>query len=249
MYPEELPRSRWFAWYAARFDTVELNTTFYRLPSLETVGRWAAAAPDGFCFAVKLGQFGSHRKKLADASRWLPNHLDRLDAFGASGGPTLVQLPPHWRKNTDRLDEFLAATPPSRRFAVELRDPSWVDDDVFSVLAGHGAALCIHDLLPDHPFEVTTNWTYLRFHGPDAEHHPYRGVYTGRRLWRVADRLGPLLEHGADVYAYFNNDYDGHAVSDASWLRNHLGTAAMSDSVRVSKRADPPSSGPPQPRA
>jgi uncharacterized protein YecE (DUF72 family) len=226
VYPADLPRTQWFGWYSARFDTVELNTTFYRLPSLETVRRWAAGAPDGFCFAVKLGQFGSHRKKLADADRWLPNHLVRLDAFGASSGPTLVQLPPHWRKNVARLDEFLAAAPQHRRFAVELRDRSWIDDDVFSVLAEHGAALCIHDLLPNHPFELTTNWTYLRFHGPDATRHPYRGAYTGRRLWRIADRLTSLLEQGTDVYAYFNNDYEGHAVSDASWLRNRLRSPA-----------------------
>ena len=222
MYPDGLPRSKWFAWYAARFDTVELNTTFYRLPSLDSVHRWAAAAPEGFCYAVKLGQFGSHRMKLADAGRWLPNHLDRLDAFGRTAGPTLVQLPPHWRRNVERLDQFLAAAPSERRFAVELRDPSWIDDDVFSVLAERGAALCIHDLLPDHPFVLTTDWTYLRFHGPDAQHHPYEGAYTGRRLWRVADRLGALLEQGTDVYAYFNNDVNGNAVADAAWLATRL---------------------------
>ncbi len=222
VYPADLPRTRWFAWYADQFDTVELNTTFYRLPSLETVGRWAAVAPPDFCFSVKLGQFGSHRKKLADAATWLPRHLERLDAFGASGGPTLVQLPPHWRRNVGRLDEFLSVVPRHRRFAVELREPSWLDDDIFAVLADHGAALCIHDLLPDHPFELTTNWSYLRFHGPDAQHDPYRGAYTGRRLWRVAERLGAWLEGGNDIYAYFNNDYEGRAVGDARWLLNRL---------------------------
>jgi uncharacterized protein YecE (DUF72 family) len=222
VYPDGLPARRWFEHYAGLFDTVELNTTFYRLPAPGTVEAWAAQAPAGFVFAAKLGQFGSHRMKLRDAARWLPNHLDRVERLGPHLGPTLVQLPPRWRRDTGRLDEFLAVAPRRLRWAVEVRDPSWLHDDVFEVLARHGAALCIHDLLPDHPWIRTTDWAYIRFHGPDALATKYWGEYTGRRLWRPAERLGAWLDEGADVYAYFNNDHEGHAVTDATWLRARL---------------------------
>jgi uncharacterized protein YecE (DUF72 family) len=219
VYPQDLPQRRWFEHYQTLFDTVELNATFYRLPAPETVDKWAAAADNGFQYAVKLGAFGTHRMKLRDAGSWLPNHLDRVDRLGVHAGPTLVQMPPRWKRNVERLDEFLSIAPPSRRWAVEPRDPSWLHDDVFEVLRRHGAALCIHDLLPDMPFQLTADWTYLRFHGPDPLHQPYHGAYGCARLRPWADRLTGLIERGVDVHAYFNNDWDGHAVSDARELR------------------------------
>jgi uncharacterized protein YecE (DUF72 family) len=226
VYPEDLPQRRWFEHYATRFDTVEINNTFYRLPPPSTVEQWADQAPAGFCYAVKLGQFGSHRMKLRDAKSWLPNHLDRVRRLGVHLGPNLVQLPPRWRRNAERLDEFLSAAPRSLRWAVEVRDPSWLHDDVFTVLERHRAALCIHDLLPDHPWQCTTDWTYVRFHGPAALTHKYQGAYTGRRLWRVAERLAAWRDSGTDIYAYFNNDFHGHAVRDAAWLRDRLADQA-----------------------
>ncbi|MGH9068968.1 MAG: DUF72 domain-containing protein [Acidimicrobiales bacterium] len=222
VYPVGLAQRRWFGHYATLFDTVEVNNTFYRLPPVTTVEAWAAQAPAGFAYAVKLGAFGSHRMKLADAASWLPNHLDRVLRLGPALGPNLVQLPPRWKRNVDRLDEFLSAAPHQVRWAVELREPSWLHDDVFSLLARHGAALCLHDLLAGHPFELTADWTYLRFHGPDALTRKYWGRYGGRRLWRVADRLGPLIDAGTDVYAYFNNDHEAAAVADATWLARRI---------------------------
>jgi uncharacterized protein YecE (DUF72 family) len=225
VYPEALPARRWFEHYQTLFDTVELNTTFYRLPSPEAVEGWAGAAGPDFLFALKLGAFGSHRKKLRDAATWLPNHLDRAERLGPHLGPTLVQLPPRWKRNVARLDEFFAAAPTTMRWAVELREPSWVHDDVFEVLRRHGAALCLHDLLPDHPVEFTTDWTYVRFHGPDAIVRPYQGRYGTERLRSWAERLGPVLERGDDVHAYFNNDWHGNAVRDAVELRGLLAGA------------------------
>src|ERR1700712_2063788 len=159
VYPERAPRREWFLHYAERFDTVEINATFYRLPSVTTVDGWARQAPAGFEYSVKLGAFGSHRMKLRDAASWLPNHLDRAQRLGATLGPTLVQLPPGWKRNVERLEEFLSVAPRSMRWAVELREPSWLHDDVFVVLQRYGAALCLHDLLPRHPRVLTTNWT------------------------------------------------------------------------------------------
>jgi uncharacterized protein YecE (DUF72 family) len=226
VYPERAPSRAWFAHYASLFDTVELNNTFYRLPPASTVDQWAAQAPPGFCYALKVGQFGTHRKKLLDAASWLPRHLERACRLGPALGPNLFQLPPRWKRSPARLDEALAAAPPSLRWAVELRDPSWVHDEVFEVLRRHDAALCLHDLLPEQPWIRTTSWTYLRFHGPDAVNARYQGRYTGRRLRPVVDRLGPWLDEGTDVYAYFNNDWHANAVHDARWLGDHLGAPA-----------------------
>ena len=222
VYPADAPPRRWFGLYSSWFDTVEINATFYRLPAVSTVDQWAAQAPPGFCYSVKVGQFGSHRRKLREPGTWLPNHLERVRRLGPTLGPNLVQLPPRWRRDVPRLDAFLAAAPRSLRWAVELRDASWLHDDVFETLERHGAALCVHDLLADHPWERTTHWTYLRFHGPRALTAPYHGRYTGRRLWRVADRLADWLDEGTDVHAYFNNDWHGDAVHDARWLRRRL---------------------------
>jgi uncharacterized protein YecE (DUF72 family) len=222
VYPEKLPQRRWFEHYATLFDTVEINNTFYRLPPPATVELWAAQAPPEFIYALKLGQFGSHRMKLRDAASWLPNHLDRAERLGRSLGPTLVQLPPRWKRNIERLEEFFSVAPSHVRWALELREPSWVHDDVFELLRRHKVALCIHDLLADHPWERTTDWTYLRFHGPDALQVKYVGRYGPERLEPVASRLETWLADGCDVYAYFNNDYHGYAVEDAQWLSQRL---------------------------
>jgi uncharacterized protein YecE (DUF72 family) len=221
-YPAGVPARGRFAYYAERFSTVELNATFYRLPSVETVEHWREQAPGGFRYAVKVSQFATHRRKLREPSSWVPNHLDRVERLGAHLGPNLLQLPPRWHRDVPRLDDALAALPRRLRWAVELRDPDWVHDDTFACLADHGVALCIHDLIDDHPWVTTTDWTYVRFHGPDATRRPYAGRYTGRRLWRVAERLGEWRDGGGDVYAFFNNDQGAHAPVDAAWLRDRL---------------------------
>jgi uncharacterized protein YecE (DUF72 family) len=226
VYPEKLPQRRWFEFYSEHFDTVEINNSFYRLPSPEMADHWGAQAPPGFVYAAKLGQFGSHRMKLRDAASWLPNHLDRVRRLGPAMGPTLVQLPPRWKRNVERLDEFLTTAveqAPEVRWAVELRDPTWAHDDVYETLRRHGAALCIHDLLEDHPWIRTTDWTYVRFHGSETMTRKYYGLYGSERLEPVARRLEAWMDEGCDVYGYFNNDWEGFAPRDAAWLRDRLG--------------------------
>jgi uncharacterized protein YecE (DUF72 family) len=223
VYPADLPAKRWFEHYARLFDSVEINNSFYRLPTEAAAEGWAAQAPPGFVYALKLGQFGSHRMKLKDAGSWLPNHMDRVERLGASAGPTLVQLPPRWKRNAERLDEFLAVAPKHVRWAVEVREASWLHEETYEVLRRHGAALCIHDLLAGHPWELTTDWTYVRFHGPRATEAAYQGRYGPDGLFWMADRLEGWLKEGCDVYAYFNNDDSGYAVEDARWLADRLG--------------------------
>jgi uncharacterized protein YecE (DUF72 family) len=240
VYPPDLPKRRWFAHYASQLDTVELNSTFYRLPAESTVRSWGAAAPEGFVYSLKLGAFGSHRMKLRDAASWLPNHVERFSHLGPSLGPTLVQLPPRWRRDAARLDEMLSVAPTAIAWAVELREPSWLDDEVFDVLSRHGAALCVHDMLDEHPFVATTDWVYVRMHGPGAPDHPYRGRYGRTRLRALAHRLAAEIDAGRGVYCYFNNDSDGDAFADARWLADALGVAldpAPRDATPEARRA------------
>jgi uncharacterized protein YecE (DUF72 family) len=246
VYPQQLAQRAWFEHYTSLFDTVELNTTFYRLPKRESVQKWHDAAPPGFVYALKLGQFGSHRMKLNDAASWLPNHVDRATTLGRFLGPTLIQLPPKWRRNVERLDEFFAATHTSEAqsmtWALEIREPSWLHDDVFHVLRRHNAALCVHDMIADHPFELTTDWTYVRFHGPDALRYKYWGLYGPERLEAWAQRLVELAARGISAYCYFNNDYQGFAVTDALWLRERVAALTDTESAppRIEARAPTP---------
>ena len=230
--PPSAPARTWFGLYAERFDTVEINNTFYRLPAASTVDGWAAQAPEGFCYAVKVGQFGSHRMKLRDASSGCPGTSSASSGSGRTSVPTSCSCRPGGSATPPASTRCWRWRPRHLRWAVELRDPTWLHDDVFEVLARHGAALCLHDLLADHPWERTASWTYVRFHGPRALEEKYRGRYTGRRLRRVAERLAAWRAEGTDVYAYFNNDYDGHAVVDALWLRNRLEALAVASEAR-----------------
>jgi uncharacterized protein YecE (DUF72 family) len=216
-YPPALKKSEWFAHYAEHFSTVEINNTFYHLPKAETFEAWRRQAPPGFCYVLKFSRYGSHIKKLKDPDGSVGVFLDRAERLGGLLGPVLVQLPPGWSANVERLGAFLAAAPRRRRWAVEFRHPSWLCEEVYQVLRRHRAALCVHDLLPDHPREVTADWVYLRFHGPG----PW-GDYPHQALSASARRIRDHLAEGRDVFAYFNNDAHGYAVRNALALRRYV---------------------------
>jgi uncharacterized protein YecE (DUF72 family) len=213
-YPKGLPVSRWFEHYARHFDTVELNSTFYRLPEAATFAAWRSQAPRGFCYAVKFSRYGSHLRRLLGPEALLERFFERAAALGRTLGPILVQLPPNWRCDAERLRAFLAAAPRRYRWAVEFRDPRWLCEEVYEVLRRHRAALCLHDMIPDHPAVLTTDWTYIRYHG-----ERYGGCYSPRHLAGQAGRIRGYLADGRDVFAYFNNDAQGYAVANALDLR------------------------------
>ncbi len=221
LYPKGLPRSRWLERYASVFDTVEINGTFYRLPEEKTFDAWRVRVPDRFLFALKLGRYGTHFKHLKDPEAWLPVFVERAARLGPKLGPILVQLPPHWDADAARLEHFLEVAGRSQRWAVELRDRSWLCDETFAVLARHDAALVLHDFFDAHPRVVTASWVYLRFHGPHAG-RPYSGSYSPQALSGAARRIRSYLREGRDVFAYFNNDVDGHAVRDAESIARYL---------------------------
>lgn len=218
-YPEDVPQSRWLEYYSSRFDTVELNVTFYRLPSLKTFASWRRRAPDNFCYAVKFSKYATHQKKLAEPGETLAAFLAGAEHLEEHLGPILVQLPPYWGVNTERLDAFLELTPKRHRWTVEFRDSSWLNEEVYDVLKRHRAALCIHDKLDRHPWQLTADWTYIRFHGPDGGN---RKKYSSQKLLACAHKMARFLADGVDVYAYFNNDLEGHAVEDALTLRRYI---------------------------
>lgn len=220
-YPKDSRPSEWLRHYAAEFDTVEVNASFYRLPQARTFAAWAEQVPDDFTFAVKFSRFGTHLKRLRDPEGTIGLFLSRAEQLGAKMGPILVQLPPHWNVNVERLEDFLRVAPKRHRWAVEMRDESWLCAEVYRVLERHGAALVLHDLLPKHPRILTADWTYLRFHGVD-----YGGHYSRQALRATADRIDAWLADGTDVFAYFNNDKLACSVDDATLLRRYASETA-----------------------
>ena len=211
LYPEGLAQRRWLEQYARFFDTVEMNATFYRLPTPETVERWRDVAPPGFVFAVKGSRYLTHLKRLLDAGQGLRRFYRPISRFGPKLGPVLWQLPPHMKPDLARLDRFLARLPPGRH-AVEFRDPAWYTDDTCDVLDRHGAAFCEHDNVKRDPPRLTGRFRYVRFHGTTGR---YAGRYGAEALRPFAERYVRSAAHGTDVFVYFNNDAGGHAVRDA----------------------------------
>lgn len=216
-YPHGLGKRKWFDYYADHFDSVEINNTFYNLPEADTFDRWRNRAPQGFRYALKFSRYGTHMKKLKDPADSIGAFLDRAERLKAFLGPILVQLPPHWRADPQRLAAFLCKAPRRHRWAIEFRDPRWLCPQVYQVLQAHNAALCIHDMLKEHPRRLTADWTYLRFHG-----NGYSGSYSHQALSARARWIKDRLAEGTDVYAYFNNDDQGYAVRNALDLRRYL---------------------------
>jgi uncharacterized protein YecE (DUF72 family) len=221
-YPPGLPAAERLAWYASRFDAVEVNATHYRTPTTAAVAGWRDATAADFHFAVKLHRFGTHRKKLTDPDGWVPRPIDPIAPPGDRAGTVLLQLPPRWRPRIDRLDRALAVIGRRHRIAVEVRDERWLGDELDRVLDTHGAVRVHHDLLPLDPASVATaRFEYWRFHGPDRA-DPYHGRYDGRHLRGVARRVAESIRRGRDVEAYFNNDVGAAAPADAARFRDQV---------------------------
>jgi uncharacterized protein YecE (DUF72 family) len=219
-YPESLRQRDWFAYYARIFDTVEINNSFYRLPSASAFAAWREQAPPGFVYAVKASRFLTHMKKLHDPQEPLQRFFERAQQLGDTLGPILYQLPPHWQVNLPRFEAFLSALPQGYRHVVEFRDPSWLIDAVYELLERYSVAHCIHDMRPlTIPIRVTAAPVYIRFHGDPA----HGGDYQAADLEGWARRIAEWQRHELDVFAYFNNDGGGYALEDAQTLRELLG--------------------------
>jgi len=237
-YPKDIKPANMLAHYLRDFDTVELNNTFYRLPDESSFDTWRKATPRDFVFAVKGSRFLTHMIKLKDPQRGLTNFLPRAERLRSKLGPILWQLPPRWNVNVERLETFLRALPRKHRYAFELRNESWMNDDVYALLRKYDVAFCIYELAGYHtPFLLTADWAYVRLHGPTQ--FKYQGSYTDAQLATWAERIREWSRELKAIYVYFDNDDSAYAVQNALTLKRLCeapsGTAApRSRSRRVS---------------
>lgn len=222
-YPPNLPASKMLEFYLARFDTVEINNSFYRLPSAETFTAWRESTPKRFVFAVKASRFITHNKKLKDPEEPVARLFASVYALESRLGPILFQLPPQWKLNLERLEEFLRALPKHERYAFEFRNESWNVPPVYEVLRRFNAAYCMYHLAGfQSPMEVTADFTYVRLHGPGGK---YQGSYDDAALHAWAERIHSWRPKLRAIYVYFDNDQAGYAVKDALRLKDMVGAA------------------------
>ena len=216
-YPERTPASKMLAYYYERFDTVELNNSFYHLPKRPALEAWRDSTPAGFCFAVKGSRFLTHMKKLKDPEQGLRRFLDCVEILQDKLGPILFQLPPNWELDLERLAGFIAFLPPFHHYTFEFRNPTWNVDAVYEMLRASNIAYCVFDQAGyQSPVEVTADFAYIRLHGPGGK---YQGSYSDEALsgWAAWAR-----EHERKlqaIYFYFDNDQAGYAAFNAMRLK------------------------------
>jgi uncharacterized protein YecE (DUF72 family) len=217
-YPKGLAQTDLLSFYADHFDTVEINNSFYQLPTIKAVNHWRQTVPEGFVFAVKASRFTTHMKKLKAPKSSTRKMFARIRRLEKTLGPILFQLPTGWRCNEDRLAQFLDALPSEHQYAFEFRDPTWLRKEVYDLLSRHKAAFCIHDFRGEEtPRIISADFTYIRFHGPTAA--AYSGSYGISALRKWARQIEAWRKELKTVYAYFNNDVEGHAIKNALQLR------------------------------
>ena len=222
LYPEGLPQSRWLERYATTFDTVEVNSTFYRLARRDAVARWIEQTPPDFVFALKASRYLIHMKKLRDIDQGIGRFYERIEPLVGSPklGPVLWQLPEWFKRDDDTLAAALDLLPPGRH-CFEFRHPSWFCDEVYDQLRRHGVALVIGDT-PERPFqtyEMTADFTFIRFHWG---HRGRGGNYSKTEIAEWAGRIREWRSQ-VDVFAYYNNDWKAYAVRNALELKRLVG--------------------------
>ncbi len=212
-YPADIDAADMLGCYAQRFRTVEINNSFYRLPSEDAVRSWIRHTPPEFVFAVKASRYITHNRKLKEPKETTAKFLEIAKRFGKKLGPILFQFPPGWRVNRERLKEFLKSLPRRNRYAFEFRDPSWHVEEICGLLKRFNAAFCVFDIGGfQSPVEVTADFTYVRLHGPGK---PYQGKYSEFALRAWAKRIREWVQDNREVFFYFDNDQAGYAAQDA----------------------------------
>ncbi len=219
-FPEKLPTSKWLRWYAERFDTVEINNSFYRLPQATAIKTWCQETPSDFCFAVKASRYITHNKKLKDPEGSFEKFFAVMGKLERRLGPILFQLPPSWKINLDRLEEFLSGLPRELRYVFEFRNPTWNVSEVYEILRRHNAAYCIYELAGFlSPLEVTADFAYVRLHGPGNK---YQGDYSAATLRTWASRIEQWRKDLKHVFVYFDNDQAAFAAKNALELKGMI---------------------------
>ncbi len=224
LYPFGAEKKDYFNIYSKKFDTVEINSTFYRLPFPSFVAGWVKKAPKNFVYAVKVNKKVSHVKKLKGTGEDLSKFLSAIKPLKENGllGPLLIQLPPSLKLNVKLLENFLSSLETGKyRYVLEFRHRSWFTHETYTCLEKYNVGFCIISCprLPEE-IRVTSNFSYIRFHG---KHSWYNYNYTDVELRKWAEKIGEISETGArDIYIYFNNDFNGYAVKNAEKLKEIL---------------------------
>lgn len=219
-YPAKLAKAEWLAFYAGHFSTVELNNSFYRLPSEAAFATWYNSSPPDFSFAAKVSRFITHIKRLKDTEEAVDNFITRARILKEKLGPLLYQLPPNMHRNDERLASFLSNLPRGMRHVFEFRHESWLEEKVFEILRRYNIGLCVFDMPSFRcPLVATADFAYIRFHGSGSL---YSSCYSDEELADWAKRIADLPANLTAVYIYFNNDAEGFAVRNAKTLRDYL---------------------------
>lgn len=219
-YPQGLPQAKWLEFYNQHFSTVELNNSFYQLPSEKACNAWKERTSPDFVYAVKVSRLITHLKKLRNTEAALENFLSRSRLLGGKLGPLLYQLPPNMARNDALLESFLGALPHDLRHVFEFRHESWLDEEVLALLRRYGVGFCIYDM-PGFgtPVAATADFAYIRFHGSADM---YGSCYSDAEIEQWASKIEELGRNLTSVYVYFNNDTEAFAVRNAKALAAQL---------------------------
>jgi len=219
-YPADIGTEEMLSYYAGRFRSVEINNSFYQLPSEKSLNKWKDTVSGDFLFSVKASRYITHMKKLKDPEEPVNTFFDRVGKLGNKLGPVLFQLPPRWKCNPDRLAAFLGQLPAGHRYVFEFRDRSWFSAEVYDLLENSGAAFCIYDLAGTvSPKKVTADFVYIRLHGPDDA---YQGSYDTETLSGWAGAISSWVVQGREIFCYFDNDQLGYACRNGLELQKML---------------------------
>ena len=221
LYPEGLAKGRWLERYSQVFETVEVNSTFYRLASADAVKRWIEQTPAEFVLAAKASRYMTHVNRLQNLAEGIGRFYEGIEPLAESGklGPIVWQFPANFHRDDDRLGRALPLLPPGRH-CFEFRHESWFTDSVYKQLRAHNAALVIADS-PRWPFQarvLTADWTLVRLH---HGHRGRDGNYSETEIAEWAERIAGWSEQ-AEAFVYFNNDWKGYAVGNALSLTRRL---------------------------
>ena len=219
-YPKTLTKAKWLEFYASHFTTVELNNSFYRLPSETAFTTWHDSSPANFTFAVKVSRFITHIKRLKNSEEAVDNFISRAKILAEKLGPLLYQLPPNMHRNDEILESFLSTLPQGMKHVFEFRHQSWLEDKVFEILHKHNIGFCVFDMPSvSCPLVATADFAYIRFHGSTGL---YFSCYSDEELADWAKRLANLARNLEAIYIYFNNDAEAFAVRNAITLHRYL---------------------------
>ena len=217
-YPAGTSAKQQFEYYTKHFDTVEINNSFYRLPSREVFEGWYKNSPQKFLFVIKANRFITHNLKLTRPHEPLSRLFNSILALKEKLGPILFQLPPKWKVNTERLKEFLEALPHGYNYVFEFRNETWYTEAIYKLLQQYNCAFCIYQLAGHtSPLIITANFVYIRLHGPTE--NKYQGSYARTELKKWAKQCIEWQNQKKDIYVYFDNDQEGYAAFNAITLR------------------------------